>query len=173
MSILFIILIAAGAFFIVGHPLFREGSGDELLGDSSAMADARDLTSKKGEVYVAIKDMDFDYMTGKLSKEDYEELRNKYRLKALHIMKEMDEKKGTGAKETEEDLEEEILSLRRGNKTKEGERICSSCGSPIHSDDKFCASCGSQASFSLSCRKCKERIGEGDKFCSFCGEKIA
>ncbi|MBI3813876.1 MAG: hypothetical protein HY279_05345 [Nitrospinae bacterium] len=83
------ILIFISAMFFVGYPIFkksgvvsRESGVNETLGG---------LIHKKELVYTAIKDLEFDYRTGKLSEDDYKDLKEKYETEALLILKEIDE----------------------------------------------------------------------------------
>ncbi len=45
------------------------------------------LQAEKDAVYAAIRDLDFEYRTGKLSEEDYTSLRQDYRHRALALLK--------------------------------------------------------------------------------------
>ena len=124
------------------------------------------LDNQKEALFSAITDIDFDYGLGKLSKEDYEELKNKYKLEAAAILKEMDEiPKQSGAKGVDYELEQEILSYRKiradnliddkrieeeisafrsaSNKTNK-ENKCSKCGSGYSLGDAFCSKCGAK-----------------------------
>ena len=89
-----------------------------------------DLEAKKIEVYKAIKDIEFDYEMGKLSREDYEELRSQYKAEAVNILKQMDQVRPG--------------QRRRAGKApaRAGQRFCTQCGSPVHAQDRFCSNCG-------------------------------
>ncbi len=50
----------------------------------------------KESIDAAISEIDFDYRTGKLSEEDYHELKNRYETEAKSIMKEIKSVKGKG-----------------------------------------------------------------------------
>jgi hypothetical protein len=50
-----------------------------------------DLLARKEATFSALKELEFDYRTRKLSPEDYEELRTVYRLEAAEILKAMDQ----------------------------------------------------------------------------------
>lgn len=126
----------------------------------------KSLDNQKEALFSAITDIDFDYGLGKLSKEDYEELKNKYKLEAGGILKEMDEiQKPSGTKSPDYELEQEILSYRKtrpddliddkkieeeisafrsaSNKTNK-ENKCSQCGSEYSLGDVFCSKCGAK-----------------------------
>jgi hypothetical protein len=50
-----------------------------------------DLLARKDAALAALKDLEFDYRTRKLSPEDYEELRAIYRVEAAEVLKAMDQ----------------------------------------------------------------------------------
>ena len=122
------------------------------------------LDNQKEALFSAITDIDFDYGLGKLSKEDYDELKNKYKLEAAGVLKEMDEtQKQSETKSPDYELEQEISSYRKtdnmiedknieeeisafrsaSNKRKK-ENKCSKCGSEYSSEDMFCSKCGAK-----------------------------
>jgi hypothetical protein len=126
---------------------------------------------RKESLYATIKELDFDFKTGKLSPEDYQELKNKYRERALGLLEEMES--GGITKEMEEELEAEIMS-RRISASKEfqmvidwtlvaekrkgvprpvkmstaGDVSCPGCGETCSADDNFCPYCGNNLSVS-------------------------
>jgi len=126
----------------------------------------KSLDNQKEALYSAIKDIEFDYGLGKLSEDDYGELKNKYKLEAAAVLKEMDQtqiKGGTKgpdyeleqeimsyrSKEPEnltEDkkIEEEISAFRSASKKTKKENKCSECGSQHSSEDMFCSKCGAK-----------------------------
>ncbi|MEW6456695.1 MAG: hypothetical protein AB1410_08305 [Acidobacteriota bacterium] len=73
----------------------------------------KELLSQKVSLYETIKDLEFDYKMGKLSREDYEELEKYYRLKALSFLKDIDR---LGKQDIENQIEKEVLALRQKKK---------------------------------------------------------
>lgn len=51
----------------------------------------RALKDEKASLVLALKELDFDYETGKLSKDDYASLRDRYEARAVDVMKQLDE----------------------------------------------------------------------------------
>jgi len=94
---------------------------------------AEELEARKAEIYAAIKDIDFDFQMGKLSKEDYEQLRSQYKSEAVGLLKRIDQLQG---------------KLRGGDGSKSGvgrsssAKFCPQCGTPLTVDDIFCSNCG-------------------------------
>jgi len=109
--------IAATAF-----PLFRpyqEESNSELQGD-----ELEALKSQKESYYSAIKEVEFDFKAKKLSRKDYEGLRDEYKGLALEAISQIDKiesgkgREGArienGAKKLGDDwIEEEVKKIRK------------------------------------------------------------
>lgn len=79
------------------------------------------LEDDKLELYSAIKEIDFDYGMGKLSEQDYKELRNEYLHKASLILKEIEKHSVQGTEEAKDRLEEEIMRAKHEIRTAEDE----------------------------------------------------
>lgn len=54
------------------------------------------LNQQKELAYAAIKELDFDYNMGKLSEEDYNELKRQYKLEAVSVLQRIDQLKNSG-----------------------------------------------------------------------------
>lgn len=52
---------------------------------------------QKQELYQSIRELDFDFETGKLSKQDYQELRKSIEKETIEAMKQLDQAKQTWA----------------------------------------------------------------------------
>jgi hypothetical protein len=101
------------------------------LGKISSNHVAADLLDRKETVYAAIKEIEFDYQMGKLSEEDFQQLRQQYKDEAVAILKQLDTAQGAKSKKS-------------SKKSDAATRFCSQCGSKIAQADKFCSSCGSR-----------------------------
>jgi hypothetical protein len=142
------ILIVVG--YWVFHPLFRprplESVSPRGGGDRDKM-----LQSSKEEIYAAIKEMDFDRGMGKISDDDYRELKSQYTAKAVEILKESERAK-TEETDVESAIEKEVQRLR-GKKTGKGKteksqetarqiNFCPQCGKKVAPNNRFCQGCG-------------------------------
>lgn len=105
MSYLLSALVLVGVVFLILLPFFRRA--EERRRSPGAL---ETLTSRKEEVYGALKDIELDYRMGKLSWEDYEELRAAYRQKALCLLKAID-RRAPSSLDTR--IEEEVAAYRR------------------------------------------------------------
>lgn len=108
------------------------------------------LNYKKEGVYAAIRELEFDLNMGKLSEEDFQILKQQYMQEAAGYLKEMDEIKSLQAKATklsdediEEEIEQEVTSIRLQKSTSEKYVYCTLCGEKASVEDNFCGGCGS------------------------------
>jgi rubrerythrin len=132
------VLLAIGTLLFIGYPLFKkelpEGSFEEGLADD----ESEKLLSEKDSTLAALKELDFDYETGKLDDEDYHNLRDKYRAKALSLLKEIDEA-GMVDKKTSAKRRKKKKAEKSGDSSK---LRCPQCGTKYFAGDKFCPGCG-------------------------------
>lgn len=129
--VLFAVLALAGAAFIL-HPLFIRGrSAVPPVRRAGGDEERELLLAEKEVIYADLKDIEFEFETGKLSEDDYAELRQAYRVRALDVL---------------ERIGESTTSLE----SLEGERrngqappvVCRSCGAEFEAEDRFCHTCG-------------------------------
>src|SRR6266576_1614048 len=83
------ILLAAGAVYFVLRPIFRPemtGNGDRETGNESD-GDPDDDFSSRAVALRALKEIEFDRATGKLSDADYDALKSKYTTEALAALR--------------------------------------------------------------------------------------
>jgi len=165
------IVIAALAAIFISLPFFRR-AGNESAGNPGSslrpnprMEQLKELNARKESLLSAIKDIEFDYGLGKLSREDYEDLNSRYKVEAADVLKKMDEiaegsseapvedelekeikearMRGYSVYEDDEEIEKEILMAREASWARESEeRRCPECGSAYDADDLFCSKCG-------------------------------
>lgn len=86
-------LLALSGFFIIS-PLLKQDTSDNM--PTPEPDDIRnDLNLKKERAYETIKELEFDLNMGKLSKEDYEILKDQYTREAIEYLKTIDEFHGS------------------------------------------------------------------------------
>jgi hypothetical protein len=125
MMVVIEVLLILAILTAIGYPLFVQPKTSEGVEDGDEF---HKLVAAKESAFVALKDLDFDYKTGKLDDEDYQKLKSRYETEAVSILKRIDETEKGGAKET--------------RPTARQARFCSSCGAKADTDDRFCRSCG-------------------------------
>jgi hypothetical protein len=116
------------------------------------------------DAIVALREIEFDRATGKLSDTDYAELKSRYTARALAAMRARGE---GGADASPEDLvEATVLAYRARLKS------CARCGPRPEPDAVYCSSCGSY--LDEKCAGCGRVVEEaGAAFCAGCGRQLA
>jgi ribosomal protein L40E len=101
-----------------------------------APAELRDIPdpeeTPRGQALLALKEIEFDRATGKLSDEDYATLHARYTTAALATL---------ANEPSASDRVEALIADRVASHT--GKRFCAECGAPLPAGAKFCAQCGS------------------------------
>jgi len=115
------------------------------------------------DAIVALREIEFDRATGKLSDTDYAELKSRYTARALAAMR----ARGEGGDGTPEDLvEATVLAYRARLKS------CARCGPRPEPDAVYCSNCGSY--LDEKCAGCGRVVEEaGASFCAGCGRQLA
>lgn len=117
---------------------------------------------RKGQEEITLnklRDLDFDYQTGKVSEEDYRPLRSQLVAEAAQAIE---------AKKLEDAQLEEMLRARRQAKAQKEK--CPHCGSSMKPDDQFCPVCGQPAK--STCPTCGKTIHPSDLYCTGCGTPV-
>ena len=125
------LFIVVGGIVAIAFPLFRpdkEESNSELQGEELEI-----LSSRKESYYSAIKELEFDFKSKKLSQEDYEGLREEYKTLALEAISQIDElesekgQKGGRVEKEEKEIkddwiEEEVRKIRESRSKRADEK---------------------------------------------------
>lgn len=120
-------LLVLAVLAAIGYPVLKKGS---VAAEGPDEGDERHkLLSAKEAAFVAIKDLDYDYRTGKIDEEDYRELKAKYESEAAATLRRLD---GVAAGEP----------ARKAAKSGSAGRFCTACGAKADAADHFCRSCG-------------------------------
>jgi hypothetical protein len=115
---------------------------------------------KRKDILSAIRDLDFDFSTGKVTEDDYSTLRAQLVAEAaLHIQPE---------KSVEDDQLEAMISARKTSLSKGLD--CSHCGKKITAGSRYCSQCGT--AMAKTCPSCSKQVQDGDQFCTTCGAKL-
>lgn len=141
------VLVALGVVLFVLQPVLA-GRAAPLDRDDDELTEAE---ARKRVALLALRDVEYDYATGKLDDDDYESLRGELAAEALEALRaEEVEARAADAGEGEpggypaarslDELEREIAAyraaLRRGVP-------CATCGHVNEAGSRFCAQCGS------------------------------
>ena len=164
------IVVAVAALALVLEPLVR---GDVDQGAPTSPVDELDFTdiqeseSPKIQALLALKEIEFDRATGKLSDEDYGALKKRYADVALAAIKAED---AVGEYAGDDPAEAAIRRARSSTG-----KACPSCGPRPEADSAFCSSCGKPLVTSGRadhCGSCGEAVPTGGKFCANCGTAV-
>lgn len=129
-------LVAAIVLFLIIQPVAKglhaslERSEDELT----------ETEARKRVALLALRDVEYDYLAGKLDEDDYRSLKGELTAEALAAL-EADERARSGAvpADAHAALEAEIAEARAGLKAVS---FCSDCGFSNEPGSRFCSACG-------------------------------
>jgi hypothetical protein len=126
-SLLVGLALFAAALVYVGRPFFEKPRKAAKTVDEAGQAQARE------SVLSALRDLDFDYKTGKISEEDYQPLRAQLLAEAAQVI------------EKENKEQEQLEALIQSRRKSQSQQVsCPSCGNKIVLGDTFCSSCGTK-----------------------------
>ena len=136
------LLIVAGLAVFVAMPLFtaETAATANLPMDVTPLAD---LKRRRLVVYENLKDLEFEYQTGKIAAQDYQSLKENYFGEAATLM--AASQQAELPKETDALLEREIAARRALRKSlPPKDYVCPRCGFENPVPVKFCGECGSK-----------------------------
>ena len=94
MTMAMMMLITVGAAVYVAWPLLVGGTdAQEYFGSEPAEPVLQQLMFQRDTTYAAMKELDFDLAMGNLSKEDFQQLQERYKRKAVALLKRIDDVK--------------------------------------------------------------------------------
>lgn len=150
-----VLALAALAFVLV--PLFFAPRAVDAA--PPAAAD----TATSAEAIAALREVEFDRETGKLSDADYAALKATYTRDALAALRAEDT---TPGRVSDAEVEAMILAYRAPNRT------CAACGPRPEPDAIYCSTCG--RFLAGSCARCGASVTEaGARYCPACGATLA
>jgi hypothetical protein len=137
-------LIGALALWVVLRPLLRPPAAADPVFEP---ADPEE--TPRGVALLALKEIEFDRETGKLSDEDYRFLKEKYTAEALEALRAEEgqaqrERQGQGAPDdVEAMIAHRVRALRSAAASAPPDApVCPTCGPRPEADAVFCSSCG-------------------------------
>jgi len=155
-------LLAVGALAFVLYPIFFGG------GRAPLRAHVARNSSDQDAAVVALREIEFDRATGKLSDADYTELKTRYTREAIAAMRRSATEPATPAsgRPTDDELEA-VVRAYRDNKVR-----CPECGPRPEPDAVFCSNCGRY--LRDRCAGCGAPVLAADaRYCETCGTSLA
>ncbi|TET44804.1 hypothetical protein E3J59_04625 [Candidatus Aerophobetes bacterium] len=126
MLIVFLIVISVLVFTVIVYPLAKGVEDTEKK--SSVKDQLAQLLLQKESSYLDLKELELDYRMGKLSQQDYERLRSKLERASVALLKETEQlelgkpREKENKEEIDQEIEQEILRMRRIKKRDKGEK---------------------------------------------------
>lgn len=157
MELLAGIVVAIALMALVLEPLARGRpwiAATESIDGEFDFTDIEESESPKVQALLAIKEIEFDRETGKLSDEDYAALKASYQRAALAAIR------------------SEEASPSEQPPAAVGEAVCPTCGPRPESTASYCSDCGKAlvvAAATSRCPSCGEPAPAGARFCVECG----
>ncbi len=163
------IALALIALAIVLFPVFGDQSPSEIRPEHRTAPKLEiDDEPVPGSAIEALREIEFDRATGKLSDDDYDGMKARYTAQALVELRATDAMGTRGAApETPADVAERLVK-----KYRPGSTICHTHGLRPEPDALFCSECG--AYLPGKCEQCGTAVtAAGAHFCTGCGHVLA
>ncbi|MCH1571646.1 MAG: zinc ribbon domain-containing protein [Longimicrobiales bacterium] len=128
-----VVLVAAAVVLFILQPLVR-GIHASLERDDDELTETE---ARKRVALLALRDVEYDFLAGKLDEDDYRSLKSELTAEALAALEADEASKAGGA--GDEALEAEIARLREALNSG---TPCSSCSYSNADGSRFCSACG-------------------------------
>jgi ribosomal protein L40E len=193
MAMLIKLLLALAAVAFIAYPFLRPWSDEE---DVELPEELEELYRHKESTYSALKELEFDFRTGKLSEGDYAELEAKYKADAVEILqaiseaeKEQTKSKGKGgARKTAASAGASSANRgkakaavaataaangagRKNRVAPEEDLVCLACDHVNPAAARFCAGCGDMLAEQSAVAVATMTVIEGGA-CGECGATV-
>jgi len=162
------ILLVTGAVYFVLRPILHpEPATEEAEGDTRGNEgeDPDDDFSPRAVALRALKEIEFDRATGKLSDQDYDELKAKYTAEALAALRAETGEQGAGSG-----------TLRDGTAPRSPLPLatCPTHGPRPEPRAQFCSECGRRLGTARGyCARCGTSLEQEARYCHACGARVA
>jgi hypothetical protein len=156
-------LLAVGALAFVLYPVF--------FADAAPRREAilAPRQTERQAAVAALREIEFDRATGKLSDTDYAELKTRYTQQAILAMRReqpIEAATPMSGRPSDDDLEAAVRAYR------EGHGACPSCGPRPEPDAVYCSNCGRY--LRDRCAGCGAPVDALDaRYCVSCGNRLA
>lgn len=159
------VLLAAFAAYYVLRPVLHPPAPESSTTGMDEGEDPDDDLSPQAVALRALKEIEFDRATGKLSDTDYAELKRKYEAAALAALR------GEGAPAAVSRAPEQPA---RAPRTAHPAR-CPTHGPRPEVDALFCSACGRRLGDAAAgyCVRCGSALESDSRYCNGCGARIA
>jgi hypothetical protein len=166
------VVLAAGAIYFVLLPILRPPLDTVPVGATDEGDDPADDMSPQTVALRALKEIEFDRATGKLSDADYDALKAKYTAEALAAMRgerapAVVRRPGPSAARGRSDVPHDAPRTphparcpKHGPRPEKDAQFCSECGRRVGAAPGYCARCGTA-------------LETDARYCNGCGARVA
>lgn len=185
LTMMAMLAITVGAAVFVAWPLlFGRTRAEEYLAIERSEPVLQRLLFQRDTVYAAMKELEFDLAMGNLSQEDFQQIQDRYKKKAVAILKRIDDARagklrGGRLPEAEDDFLADVYSVARGSGRHEAEDTELDVEQEIQSfrensrEHNGRESRPSRASDAATCSRCGQQVQDPQAaFCSKCGASL-
>ncbi len=131
-------MLALLAVALVLEPIVRPAAGAAILRPDSDDEDISPEQRRRDRALAALKEIEFDQATGKLSDADYGRMYARYAAEAVVALKEAEGRAGGRAGGSA------AAAAARPADRPSARRFCEECGSQLEGSGKFCVECGAR-----------------------------
>ena len=160
------VLLAAAAVWFVLQPIFRPAVEGRGTGDAGRVEDGEDPDddlSPRAVALRALREIEFDRATGKLSDADYDGLHRKYTAEALAALRAETRDASTVPRSGAPHLASRL-----------SHPACPTHGPRPESDAVFCSECGRRLAAAPGyCARCGSTLEVEARYCHACGARVA
>lgn len=160
------LVVGIAVLVLVLEPVVRGEVPTPLVSDPEEVED-----TPKSLAISALREIEFDRATGKLSDADYEALKATYTARALEVIRQESSNPLAPAGDLESQVAARVAAIRGGKEG--GPPRCPTCGPRTESDALFCSSCGRALGATPHCLECGTPLVAGSRFCDNCGRQAA
>ena len=165
------ILLAAGAVYFVLRPILHPElpeSGKEDVGGLEEGEDPEDDLSPRAVALRALKEIEFDRATGKLSDADYDVLKTRYTSEALAALR------AEPSRSEMRDAGSGASAAASPPASRLPHPVCPNHGPRPESDAQFCSECGRRLATAPGyCARCGTALESDAHYCHSCGARVA
>jgi len=155
-------LLALGALAFVLYPVFFGTDAAQ----ATAPAPRESVEGDEASAVAALRELEFDRATGKLSDADYADLKARYTKSAIAAMRRGTDADQPTTRPTDADVEAAVRAHRQ--------RLagCPACGPSPESDAVYCSNCGRYRND--RCATCGAPVVAPEaRYCNNCGNRLA
>ncbi len=168
-TVIYALVFGVLAFGLVLLPLISGRPRVQPLRDETLDV----IRRRRDRIYDALRELEFDQRTGKLSEKDYAELADRYKRQAITMLKQLDDGTRDALLEIDAEIEQEVAARRKSAAPAahhSARTRCVACGAGLDADDRFCRRCG--VPVALTCPNCQTVVQGGGQFCPRCGAQL-